>query len=720
MSSKIPNEWFCPITIQLMINPVIGSDGHTYEKEAIEKWLSNNNSSPITNAPMFISQLIPNIALRNTIQEFTALNKNTIQEFTALNKKAILNPINKTGIMPCIDSDDKITSSYTVYELDDKNLNIHIPVIPPKNGHRKSSVIICVIDVSGSMDSPVSTDQEEHGFSRLDLVKHSVKTIISMLDDNDYLSIVTFSTDSRIILSITQMDSNGRLNAIHKIDTLKTESQTNIWSGLQKAINTSTEAICENKNVFSVLLTDGESNINPPRGIIPTLSAYIKEKHFKGTLSTFGFGYSLDSNLLDEVATLLNGTFAFIPDATMVGTVFTNYISNCLACVHDNTKVNIETNGNIIEILGNTNIGMLQYGQPRNIIVKVAFSNDLSFKYTINNETVSINFDNISSSIDNESHVQIARFYLIKGLQQAINEPINKAQIIVNDILTKLKKVYTITLDSRIKEMIKDFHSTNINEGQITQAFSCEDWFNKWGRHYILSVIKAHSYQQCNNFKDPGVQFYGGSLFGSLRDEADNMFCSLPPPEPSIKRYSQTNTRTNTQPVSMASYHNSSGGCFGGNSIVHMKDSFKKVSEICKDDILENGAKVICVINTIITKGLKPMVHINGLEITEWHPILDKNNIWIFPIENYETKIININMVYNFVLDSKHIITINDTQCCTLAHGFTDNNVIKHPYFGTNKIIKELSEIDGWKDGNITISDIDFLHNGDITVGIKH
>lgn len=712
----MPNEWFCPITIQLMINPVIGSDGHTYEKDAIEKWLSNNNRSPITKAPMFISQLIPNIALRNTIQEFTALNKNTIQEFTAINKKAILNPIEKTGIMPYTKSDDKITSSYTVYKSNDSNLNIHIQVIPPKNGNRKPTVIICVIDVSGSMDSPVSTEGEEHGFSRLDLVKHSMKTMISMLGDNDYLSIVTFSTDSKIILSITQMDSNGRLNAINKIDSLKTEGQTNIWSGLQKAIELSKQEICENNNVFSVLLTDGESNLNPPRGIIPTLSAYMKEKQFKGTLSTFGFGYCLDSNLLDEVATNLNGTFAFIPDATMVGTVFTNYISNCLACVYDNTKVNIETNGTIIEILGNTNIGMLQYGQSRNIIIKLASSSDLTFKYTINDEIITINFDNISSSIDNETLVQDKRFYLIKGLQQAINEPINKAQIIANDILVKLKEVYTITSDTRIKEMIKDFHSSSINEGQITQAFSREDWFNKWGRHYILSVIKAHTYQQCNNFKDPGVQFYGGALFGSLRDEADNMFCSLPPPKPTIKRYSQTNT----QPVSMASYYNSSGGCFGGNSIVHMKDGFKKVSEICKDDILENGAKVICVINTIITKGLKSMVHINGLEITEWHPIIDKNNTWIFPVENYEAKIINIDMVYNFILDTKHIITINGTQCCTLAHGFTDNAVISHPYLGTNKIIEELSEIEGWQNGNITISDVDFYNNGDIIVGIKH
>jgi len=709
MSTKIPNEWLCPITTEIMINPVIGRDGHTYEKEAIEKWLDNKNTSPITNVVMHKDDLVPNIALRKIIQDSSVLNQD--QKNVASRKTIMHRP----------PSNDKITSYYTVSERRDGNLNIHIPVIPPKNGNRKPTVIICVIDVSGSMDEPVSTGQEEHGYSCLDLTKHSAKSLILMLGPNDYLAIITFSTKSKIILSITQMDSIGRLNALQKIETLKTEGQTNIWAGLCNAIELSTNAICENKNVFSVLLTDGESNINPPRGIIPTLSEYIKKNQFKGTLSTFGFGYNLDSNLLDEVATLLNGTFAFMPDATMVGTVFTNFVSNCLACVYDTLKVDIKTNSPIIEILGNTNIGMLQYGQPRDIIIKVLPCDDLSFEYTINDETFTINFDNISSSIDNETQVQIARFYLIKGLQQAINEPIKDAKIIINDILIKLREVYEKTSDPRIKEMIKDFYSPkNTNEGQITQAFSCQDWFNKWGRHYILSVIKAHTYQQCNNFKDPGVQFYGGDLFFSLRDEADTIFCNLPPPEPSIRRQSRSVTRPVSQPVSMSAYHNSSGGCFGGDSIVHMKNGFKKVSEIHKDDILENGGKVICVINTVITGGQKPMININGLEITQWHPILDKNGTWIFPIKSYEANIVNINMVYNFVLDSKHIITINDTQCCTLAHGFTDNAVISHPYFGTNKIIEEFSKIDGWNDGNIIINDIDFLHNGDITVGIKH
>ena len=38
----------CPITHEIMLEPVVCSDGITYEKTAIEKWLENNNTSPIT------------------------------------------------------------------------------------------------------------------------------------------------------------------------------------------------------------------------------------------------------------------------------------------------------------------------------------------------------------------------------------------------------------------------------------------------------------------------------------------------------------------------------------------------------------------------------------------------------------------------------------------------------------------------------------------------
>lgn len=95
-------------------------------------------------------------------------------------------------------------------------------------------------------------------------------------------------------------------------------------------------------------------------------------------------------------------------------------------------------------------------------------------------------------------------------------------------------------------------------EGQVTEALSRDDWFNRWGRHYLPSLARAHQLQQCNNFKDPGVQGYGGELFAGLRDEADDLFVSLPPPKPS--RPAGRAGGAAAAPISMQTYHNCGGG----------------------------------------------------------------------------------------------------------------------------------------------------------------
>tara|TARA_Y200000002_G_scaffold363407_1_gene351426 strand:- start:39 stop:1355 length:1317 start_codon:yes stop_codon:yes gene_type:complete len=48
-NSNYPTDLCCPISKDVMIEPVMMSDGHTYDKENIEKWLQKNNKSPLTN-----------------------------------------------------------------------------------------------------------------------------------------------------------------------------------------------------------------------------------------------------------------------------------------------------------------------------------------------------------------------------------------------------------------------------------------------------------------------------------------------------------------------------------------------------------------------------------------------------------------------------------------------------------------------------------------------
>jgi len=47
-----PQAFLCPISHELMRDPVIASDGYTYEHREILKWLSKNRTSPMTRQPI--------------------------------------------------------------------------------------------------------------------------------------------------------------------------------------------------------------------------------------------------------------------------------------------------------------------------------------------------------------------------------------------------------------------------------------------------------------------------------------------------------------------------------------------------------------------------------------------------------------------------------------------------------------------------------------------
>ena len=67
---EVPIDFKCSITMDVMSDPVICSDGHSYERKAIEKWLVNHNTSPKTNAILKNRDLIPNHSLRSHIENY--------------------------------------------------------------------------------------------------------------------------------------------------------------------------------------------------------------------------------------------------------------------------------------------------------------------------------------------------------------------------------------------------------------------------------------------------------------------------------------------------------------------------------------------------------------------------------------------------------------------------------------------------------------------------
>ncbi|KAM3293693.1 hypothetical protein ACQJBY_036934 [Aegilops geniculata] len=66
-----PAHFICPILQEIMNDPQMASDGFTYEAEAIRRWLDGgSNRSPMTNLALPNRVLIPNHALRSSIQEY--------------------------------------------------------------------------------------------------------------------------------------------------------------------------------------------------------------------------------------------------------------------------------------------------------------------------------------------------------------------------------------------------------------------------------------------------------------------------------------------------------------------------------------------------------------------------------------------------------------------------------------------------------------------------
>ena len=66
----MPDDFICPITAEIMNDPVSTSDGFTYERAAITEWLRTKDTSPKTGATLESKILIPNYSHRSMIQRF--------------------------------------------------------------------------------------------------------------------------------------------------------------------------------------------------------------------------------------------------------------------------------------------------------------------------------------------------------------------------------------------------------------------------------------------------------------------------------------------------------------------------------------------------------------------------------------------------------------------------------------------------------------------------
>ena len=752
----------CPITCCIMKDPVQGNDGNTYERSAIISALTIKQESPITRQPMRISDLKVNVALRFLCDKYhqTLQSVTTQSSQDRLSKPIILDhAINKNN--------DKLLLTFNVNkESFPKDLS---------EGHLSQDIVL-VIDRSGSMHSQVEAKDRngqnlENGLSIQDIVNHSAKTVVQTLDAHSRICIIKFDNVIDIVTPLMYATETNKVQIMTSINSIKPGGQTNIWGAIEKALQILDGREDKSRNSAILMLTDGIPNVSPAQGEVETLKRLRKTKNFTTPIYTFGFGYNLQPTLLYNLAKYSNGGNAHIPDGNMIATVFCNFIATILCSVVMNLQLHItpkQTNSASFNnlLVGDFaynydpinqkyiyDIGTVQVQQERNIVLNFEDKLDFTYYYTYTIEgksytssVHSVNADSIAHCVNNPAlNSHIYRATSVEYIRKMINaNRINNllsTQTNYDELVKLLEENKCSTSQPFVDGLLKNIKGDFANIGQVKLAID-QKYFRRWGEFYLDQLSRSLNQQIKPNFKDEGCMF-GGEVFEALVDKSSDIFNSLEPPTPSLvvqqsgNMFYRSLNLAPQAPISMASYNDPHGGCVDSYCNIAMFDGTSKLlKDVQKFDIIKSidennkivGAKVLCVLETLIESGTRDYVSVNDVLITPWHPIKiglhGKPETWCFPGELFSTFKFPSSSMITLVLENHHVMFINGLKCITLGHNFTNHSKLIHPYYGTNKVIENLNYYfpEDYAQGKITVKDthINYKMSNNITESVVY
>mmetsp|Transcript_9035 Transcript_9035/g.10215 ORF Transcript_9035/g.10215 Transcript_9035/m.10215 type:complete len:144 (+) Transcript_9035:19-450(+) len=80
MANNIPKDveekLLCPISLEIMTDPVVTPYGHTYERKNIEEYIERHGIDPMTRKPLAKDALIPNYSIRTMLEHYCETKDN--------------------------------------------------------------------------------------------------------------------------------------------------------------------------------------------------------------------------------------------------------------------------------------------------------------------------------------------------------------------------------------------------------------------------------------------------------------------------------------------------------------------------------------------------------------------------------------------------------------------------------------------------------------------
>jgi hypothetical protein len=524
---------------------------------------------------------------------------------------------------------------------------------------------------------------------------------------------------------------------------------------------------------------------NPRKGYVSMLRQMMP---LPASIHTFGFGYSLNSGLLKSIAEVAGGSYAFIPDTGMVGTVFVHAVANLQAtCATDAVlTLDFPSHVQLESAMGESldqaptrgysyqqetrtqlkmTLGNVIYGQSRNLMLRVKNMDllrkheksgfydppivqaRLSFRPALvdnspETETTArprtrfarnmlmqsmssvpaLPLETISQSCHileesslptefiayHESRAQICSFlsYIFPINSQSQRHSRHRKQLtrIEQDLATLVATIPARDHDDALNRSLMEDLTGLEPQGQVSLAVESDEYYVKWGAHYLPSYLDAHTRQMCNTFKDPGPLQYGvhSPLFIKCRDRLDDAFDRLPPPKPTLAargnyaaRNSHSHGHGQGHTFSMSVYNSAGGPCFAASTPVQLASgrsvAISALRRGIKVSTPAGARRVAMVLRTPVKEALMCRLG-EDLLVTPWHPVCTepRAKTWAFPAAvstnppvRYTGSVYSVLLERDGTLPMAHAIQVAGVWGVTLGHGIVAGGDVRaHAFLG--------------------------------------
>lgn len=205
------------------------------------------------------------------------------------------------------------------------------------DAERPPASLTFVVDTSGSMERQ----------NRLGLVKTSLQRLVTELDDDDTVAIVTYSDAADVILPPTEVAEADTI--LDAIDGLGTDGSTNLEAGLQAGYDLADESFRDGGINRVILASDGVANVGliDPDGLV----GLIRGDADRGIqLVTVGVGMgNFNDVTMEQLANDGDGFYAYVNDRAEADRLFSDDLISTLLTVAIDGKIQVEFDPSTVE-----------------------------------------------------------------------------------------------------------------------------------------------------------------------------------------------------------------------------------------------------------------------------------------------------------------------------------------------------------------------------------